>query len=122
MTISPEKMAQYQATARHRLRLAQDKVAARLALAQIVAQQAATLLKEKYAVARVVIFGSVAHPQLFHAHSDIDLAVWGLAERDYYRAVGELQAIHPAFAIDLIRAEDVSGEMLRTVATENKPL
>lgn len=122
MTISPEKMDQYRATAQQRLRLAQAKVAERLALALVVAQQAAAWLKETYGVARVVAFGSVAHPQLFHAHSDIDLAVWGLAEHSYYRAVGELQAIHPAFAIDLIRVEDVSVELLRTVETENIPL
>jgi uncharacterized protein len=119
MTISPEKMLQYRATAQARTRLAEKCLAERLVQAQMVAQQAATLLKEQYDVARVVVFGSMAHPQLFHDRSDIDLAVWGLDEHSYYRAVGELQALSPMFSIDLVRGEDISDALRRTIENES---
>lgn len=122
MNISPEKMSQYRATAQKRLRLAESANAERLTRARFVAEQAARLLKEQYCVERVVVFGSVAHPQRFHAHSDIDLAAWGLAEQSYYRVVGELQGLDPDFGIDLVRGEDVSEPLRHTIEQESLPL
>jgi predicted nucleotidyltransferase len=83
-----------------------------------VAQQAAAFLRQFYGVERIALFGSVAQPQRFHARSDIDLAVWGLDERCYYRAVGELQALTPEFAIDLIRGEEASLWLVQTIEAE----
>lgn len=118
-TLSQTKLAQYRATAQERERLAETQVAERLARATVVAQQAAALLKERYQVAQVAVFGSLVHPALFHAHSDIDLAMWGLAECNYYRAVGELQALNPEFGIDLIRVEEASVLLQQTLAQES---
>ena len=118
-TLSQTKLAQYRTTAQARQRLAEMQVAERLARATVVAQQAAVLLKERYQVAQVAVFGSLVHPALFHAHSDIDLAVWGLAECNYYRAVGELQALNPEFGIDLIRVEEASVLLQQTLAQES---
>ncbi|MEZ4727722.1 MAG: hypothetical protein R3E79_11380 [Caldilineaceae bacterium] len=121
-TIPPEKMRQYRATAQDRQRLAAKRLAERLARAQMVIQQAATLLKERYGIAHVAVFGSVAHPQRFHDRSDIDLAVWGLDEHCYYRAVGELQALSPEFGIDLVRGEDAEDTLRQTIEQESVPL
>ncbi len=121
-TVSQAKLAQYRATAQARRRLAETQVAERLARATVVAQQAATFLRERYQVTQVAVFGSLVHPSLFHAHSDIDLAVWGLDERNYYRAVGELQAINPEFGIDLVRVEDASALLRQTIVQESVPL
>lgn len=116
--LNPDKMARYKATARQRTRQAAATLAQRFAHAQQIAQQAALLLKTRYAVGRVVVFGSLVHPALFHLRSDIDLAVWGLDERAYYRAVGELQALDPAFSIDLIRVEDTQAALCATIEQE----
>ena len=45
------------------------------------------------------------HPALFHRRSDVDLAVWGLDEKDYYRAVVSLLSLSPEIEMDLIEVE-----------------
>lgn len=122
MVVSPEEMAVYQATARERAKQRRHRLASRLAHARQVAERAARLLKEQYSVGCVLLFGSLVHPELFHIHSDIDLAAWGLAERDYYRAIGQLQALDAEFAIDLIRMEDAPSTLLSTIEREGVAL
>ncbi|MFQ5595518.1 MAG: nucleotidyltransferase family protein [Anaerolineae bacterium] len=63
---------------------------ARLARAWQVARQAAQLLRERYGVSRVRVFGSLLHPNYFHAGSDVDLAVEGLTVRDYWDALADV--------------------------------
>jgi predicted nucleotidyltransferase len=104
--LTQEKLAVYRATAQKRAHQKEKQRLLHLAHAQNVAQRAAAYLRERYGVRHVAVFGSLVDQRLFHMHSDIDLAVWELDERHYYRAIGELQAIDPAFAIDLIRVED----------------
>jgi predicted nucleotidyltransferase len=118
MMIEPAKLAHYRATAQKRQQLAEQRLRERLTRANVVAQQAAAFLRQFYGVERIALFGSVAQPQRFHARSDIDLAVWGLDERCYYHAVGELQALTPEFAIDLIRGEEASLWLVQTIEAE----
>lgn len=122
MVVSPEEMAAYQATARERAWQARQRLAARYERARKAAECAATLLKEQFHIARIVLFGSLVHPELFHIHSDIDLAAWGLRERDYYRAIGQLQAIDAEFAIDLIRIEEAPPTLRATIDQEGVTL
>jgi hypothetical protein len=48
-----------------------------------IAKKAAQLLKERYGVSRVRVFGSLAKESGFLQGSDIDLAVEGLKSGDY---------------------------------------
>ncbi|MCA2625919.1 MAG: nucleotidyltransferase domain-containing protein, partial [Microcystis sp. M20BS1] len=41
-----------------------------------IAQKCASLLKEKYGVTKVVLFGSLLNYEEITPHSDLDLAVW----------------------------------------------
>lgn len=122
LDIKPEQMAQYIATAQKRAHQEQSDLHQRYRRAHQVAQQAASLLKAHFTVGHIVVFGSLVHQALFHLRSDIDLAVWGLPERDYYRAVGELQALDPAFAIDLIRFEEASPTLQATIEQDGVTL
>jgi uncharacterized protein len=67
---------------------------------------------------QVAGLGSITSEKLFHEHSDIDVAVWGLDERAYFRAVGALQGLDPEFSIDLIRFEDASPNLQKTILQE----
>lgn len=72
----------------------------------------ASLLKARFGVRRVVLFGSLAHSGWFSVDSDVDLAVEGLAGRDYWdawRLVEETVGDRP---VDLIEIE-IAGESLR---------
>lgn len=44
-----------------------------------IAEQAAQILKQQFSVKRVVLFGSLLNVETMHEHSDIDIALWGLA-------------------------------------------
>ena len=111
MIVTQKKMAVYKATARRRWENERQQLLQRFRKTSMLARKAAELLKEQFGVQRVALFGSVAHEELFHSHSDLDLAVWGLDEKEYYRAVAQLLALDPVIRVDLIRVEAASASM-----------
>ncbi len=70
-----------------------------------IARTAATLLKSRYHVSRVVAFGSLTEADRFRSWSDVDLAVWGLSPGDYFEAVAHVLDVGGEIKVDLIRAE-----------------
>ena len=122
MHISPEKLEAYRATARRRAIEERRRLALRHEHAWAVASQAAALLRAEYGVDRVAVFGSLVQRELFHRGSDIDLAVWGMDERHYYRAVGRLLALDPDFEVDLIMVEEAPVSLRDTIQKEGKDL
>lgn len=127
LSIEPEKMARYRATARQRAAREQAALAQRYAHAWETARSAAALLKEQFGASQVLVFGSLVHPQRFHTRSDIDLAAWGIDERLYLRAVSALLDLDPEFSFDLVRMEEVQAEvgreaLVKTIETEGQVL
>ena len=47
-------------------------------------------------------------------HSDLDIAVWGLDEKNFHRAVAKLLELDPSQRVDLVRIED-ARDSLRSV-------
>ena len=83
------------------------------------AQKCASLLAEKYAVRAVYLFGSVAWPERFHADSDLDLAVEGLPDEKYTRALTELWRLLPAGReLNLVPLEAAFPELAERVRRE----
>ena len=74
--------------------------------------KAAALLKSRFAVRRVVVFGSLAHAAWFVPGSDVDLAVEGLAPKDYWQAWRIVEEIISDWPVDLVEIE-AAGESLR---------
>ena len=66
-----------------------------------IAQKCASLLKEKYGVTKVVLFGSLLNYEEITPHSDLDLAVQDLPEKDYFKAIAELDNGQD-FEVDLV--------------------
>ncbi|KAA3664800.1 MAG: nucleotidyltransferase domain-containing protein [Chloroflexi bacterium] len=87
-----------------------------------VAEQGAALLKSEFGAERVAVFGSLLAPNLFHHRSDVDLAVWGLPEDDYFRAVGRLQSLDGQISVDLVVVEMASPRLQKKIAHEGKLL
>lgn len=75
-------------------------------------REAAEVLKARFDVRRVVLFGSLAHEAWFVPDSDVDLAVEGLAGGDYWRAWRLVEEIIGDRPVDLIEIE-TAGESLR---------
>ena len=75
-------------------------------------RQAAGLLKSRFGVRRVVLFGSLADEVWFRADSDVDLAVEGLSAEDYWDAWRLVEDVIRERPVDLIEIEG-AGEALR---------
>jgi len=114
MKISKQKMDIYKATAEQRWKQEQHELSLSYSQKWVLAKKAAELLKEKFGAQRVVVFGSITQKELYHLHSDLDLAVWGMDEKLFHRAVAKLLELDLSQRVDLIRIED-SRDSLRSV-------
>lgn len=118
MQVTAKEMTVYKATARRRWMHEQQQLTERHRRAWMVARQAAALLRERFGANQVVVFGSLVRRELFYPQSDVDLAVWGLDERRYYRAVADLLALDPAIEIDLVMVEDAPFTLRASIERE----
>ncbi len=75
-------------------------------------REVAAVLRTRFGARRVVLFGSLAHAAWFARDSDIDLAVEGVAARQYWEAWRVAEAIIPDRPVDLVELE-TAGEGLR---------
>lgn len=77
-----------------------------------LAERCAVLLRQRFGVRRVVLFGSAAGEGPWHSQSDLDLAVEGLRSEDHLRALNACyELLPPGLAIDLIPLEDAWPEL-----------
>lgn len=116
--IPADALELYRATARQRELDRQEAIIQRHERAMTLASTAAQLLRQRFGAERVIVFGSVAQPELFHERSDIDLAVWGVDEADYLRAVAALIQLSPEFEMDLIRWESAPASLRQRIVAE----
>lgn len=89
MSVSDDDLDRYRPALRHRdeeARVWQEETRRR---AWDDARRAASMLNEEFGAERVLLFGSVAREERLSPHSDLDLAVEGLAPMEYYRAVND---------------------------------
>jgi predicted nucleotidyltransferase len=77
------------------------------------------LLKERFGVQRVILFGSVAGQGTWHGRSDIDLAVEGLAPEEFFPAYSACRDLLPrGLELDLVPLEDAYPEMRARILGE----
>lgn len=117
-----EQMERYVETARRRAQEKREQLHQRHEQAWEVARTAARLLKDEFSAGQVAVFGSLLRPELFHSGSDIDLAVWGLDQRLYFRALARLLDIDPSFSIDLVEFELASPRLQKHIEEEGQLL
>jgi predicted nucleotidyltransferase len=98
------------------------QLAARRERAWVTAREAARFLRETYRPARIRLFGSLLTPELFHAQSDIDLAVEGIPWPAYLRAWNDVERRFTEFKIDLIDLSVVSDRLWQCVEEQGVDL
>ena len=103
--ISSSDMEIYRQSARKSQQAVQESRRIRHEHAWDVARRAASLLRELFAASRVVVFGSLLRPEVFDERSDVDLAVWGVTDEKYLRAVAAVTALDNEISVDLIQME-----------------
>jgi len=82
-----------------------------------VARRAAGMLRGEFGVRRVRLFGSLARG-VFGPRSDVDLAVEGLPEELFLRAVVRLLDLDPEIPVDLVPLEAADPPLRRAVEEE----
>jgi predicted nucleotidyltransferase len=78
-------------------------------------RKVADVLKTRFKLRRVILFGSLTRIESFHPQSDVDLAVEGLTGSDYWdawRAVEDIIADRP---VDLVDVEHASRSVLDVI-------
>lgn len=99
---APEDLSEYRATVRRRDALERRALAQRRKRAWQLARQVARLLRERFGATRVVVFGSLIHESSFNPWSDVDIAAWGLAPEDAFRAMGAVMDLDAEVQINLV--------------------
>ena len=100
--LSPEALARY-----HLQNRKEDGML--LQRAWHAVHQIAAMLYEDFDATQVAVFGSLAEPDAFSKWSDIDIAVWGIPSKKYFRAVWKAEEISGLFKIDLVDFESSKG-------------
>ena len=91
----------------------------RKAEALAAAQACIELLKSRFGAKRVILFGSLAGQSPWHDRSDIDLAVEGLADEDFFAAYSACcNLLPPGLVLDLVPLEDAYPEMRARILEE----
>jgi predicted nucleotidyltransferase len=77
--------------------------------------KAAAALRSRFAVRRVVVFGSLAHAAWLIPDSDVDLAVEGLAPKDYWQAWRMVEEIIGDRPVDLVEIGSARESLRQTI-------
>jgi predicted nucleotidyltransferase len=113
LELTPEELRQYSLKPKRRLNGAQRN---RLMIrAKHQARRAAEILKHEFGATRVVLFGSLAHRLWFTQWSDIDLAAWGIAPAEFYRAAGLIAELSRDFKIDVVDPATCRASVLEEI-------
>lgn len=83
-----------------------------------LAHTAAALLREKYHATRVVVFGSLIRRQMFTPWSDVDIAAWGIAPEDTFKAISDILLISSDAQLNLVDVNTCSSSLLAAIERE----
>jgi predicted nucleotidyltransferase len=78
-------------------------------------REVASVLKTRFGVRRVVLFGSLAHAAWLRSAADVDLAVSGLAAEDYWQAWQVAEEIIADHSVDLIDLETARKSLRQAI-------
>lgn len=118
LDLTPEQIANYRFHALRRRQQQQPEIEERREKAWRAARDAARLLKEEFNAARVVVFGSLARGSGFNPWSDVDIAAWGLAEEDTFRAIGAIMDMETDVPVNLVDVETARPSLLSAIERE----
>jgi predicted nucleotidyltransferase len=116
--LTPQQMAVYHATAKRRQRELQAQMAQLSGKAWEDAKRAAEILRGRFHVSQVVVFGSLVHEGCFTRWSDIDIAAWGIAPEDTLRAIGAIMDMEANFVVNLVDINIARSSLVEIIEKE----
>ena len=115
LELSPEKLAIYRTTIQRRRQQERAEINRRREKAWQAAREAAHLLREQFNVSRVVVFGSLTRESGFTRWSDVDIAAWGIAPEDTFRAIGAVMDLGTEVPVNLVDVNTVRPSLLAVI-------
>ena len=115
LELSPEQIARYRAAAQKRQQQEQPEIDKRREKAWMAARRAAKLLQEQFQVTRLVVFGSLARDTGFNRWSDVDIAAWGIAPEDTFRAIGAVMDLDTDVPVNLVDVNTARDSLLAEI-------
>lgn len=113
--VSSVDMGAYRRTAKRRKEASEERRRQLLSRGWDVASRAAEKLRKDFQVEGIVVFGSLLRPDHFDARSDVDLALLGLPDKDYLKAVAMVTGLDSEITVDLIRMQEAPASIHRQV-------
>jgi predicted nucleotidyltransferase len=113
--LTPEQVSSYRKHAQQRRQQEQPEIEQRRERAWEAARMAAQVLKQKFDITRVVVFGSLARDAGFSRWSDVDIAVWGLDPKDTFRAIGVIMDLETEVPVNLVDVDTASPSLLEAI-------
>ena len=118
LDLPPEALKKYRplaAIGRRKNAAAQIRLANRRRRALQTARRVAEILYRDFGAKKVLLFGSLAQRGGFTQWSDIDLAAWGIAPTEFYRAAGAVAEMTDEFKIDVVDPATCSASVLEEI-------
>ncbi|MFO7877630.1 MAG: nucleotidyltransferase domain-containing protein [Desulfovermiculus sp.] len=120
--LTDEEIRHYLAAARNREKDKEIDLEKRIERAQSLAQEAARILRDKYRVQRVVLFGSLTQPETFTRWSDVDIAAWGLSAENFLKAMNDVASLDSEIEINLVDTATAKSTLLEYIQTHGQDL
>lgn len=118
LNITPDQIAHYRDSAQQRYKQEAADIERRQKQAWQAAKKAAQILKTNFQATRVVVFGSLVHEAGFTRWSDVDIAAWGIALEDTFKAIGFISEMEAAVPVNLIVVETARPYLLAVIAQD----
>jgi predicted nucleotidyltransferase len=122
LDISPEKIVVFRQTALRRRAQEKVEIERRKEEAWAVARRASILLKSQFQATRVVVFGSLVHDDCFTRWSDVDIAAWGIAPEDTFRAIGAVMDMDAPIDVNLVDVNTCRPSILEMIKEQGVDL
>jgi uncharacterized protein len=116
--LTPEQISTYRRHAQQRREQEQPEIERRRERAWEAARLAARILDQEFEATRVVVFGSLARDAGFTRWSDVDIAAWGLALEDTFRAIGVIMDLETEVPVNLVDVNTASPSLLEAIEQE----
>ncbi|ELS00005.1 nucleotidyltransferase family protein [Gloeocapsa sp. PCC 73106] len=120
-SISSAQLASYRAHGQKREQERREYQLLRQQKGWFVARQSAQILKQEFRAKRVKLFGSMLYLKRIHRESDLDIAVEGLIDCQYFQAVTRLLDLSD-LSVDLVQVEHINTKLLTIINQEGVDL
>jgi uncharacterized protein len=118
LSLTQEQIARYRASVHKRYQREKAEIERRREQAWQAANQAVHILKVQFKATRVVVFGSLVHKAGFTRWSDVDIAAWGIAPEDTFRAIGVISELETDVPVNLVDVNTARTSLVQVIARD----